>query len=59
MLLKGPMEALLLLLTAGRGSSPLCALRLQGCLVKLKNLFEENFLTTGISVIVLCIVEVK
>ncbi|XP_030274173.1 leukocyte surface antigen CD53 [Sparus aurata] len=30
----------------------------KGCLVTLKNLFEENFLTTGISVIVLCIVEV-
>ncbi|XP_073323344.1 leukocyte surface antigen CD53 [Pagrus major] len=32
--------------------------REKGCLVTLKNLFEENFLTTGISVIVLCIVEV-
>nr|CBJ56262.1 leukocyte surface antigen CD53 [Dicentrarchus labrax] len=30
----------------------------KGCLLTLKNLFEENFLTTGISVIVLCIVEV-
>nr|AFO64921.1 leukocyte surface antigen CD53 [Oplegnathus fasciatus] len=30
----------------------------EGCLVKLKNFFEENFLTTGISVIVLCIIEV-
>ncbi|XP_035513834.1 leukocyte surface antigen CD53 [Morone saxatilis] len=30
----------------------------KGCLITLKNLFEENFLTTGISVIVLCIVEV-
>ncbi|KAA8592832.1 hypothetical protein FQN60_018287 [Etheostoma spectabile] len=29
-----------------------------GCLLMLKNLFEENFLTTGISVIVLCIIEV-
>ncbi|KAM9360996.1 leukocyte surface antigen CD53 [Symphorus nematophorus] len=32
--------------------------REKGCLVTLKNWFEENFLTTGISVIVLCIVEV-
>ncbi|XP_034727993.1 leukocyte surface antigen CD53 [Etheostoma cragini] len=32
--------------------------RKKGCLVKLKNFFEENFLTTGISVIVLCIIEV-
>ncbi|XP_042344447.1 leukocyte surface antigen CD53-like [Plectropomus leopardus] len=30
----------------------------EGCLEKLKKLFEENFLTTGISVIVLCIIEV-
>ncbi|XP_049906345.1 leukocyte surface antigen CD53 [Epinephelus moara] len=30
----------------------------KGCVEKLKNLFEENFLTTGISVIVLCIIEV-
>ncbi|XP_039658324.1 leukocyte surface antigen CD53-like [Perca fluviatilis] len=30
----------------------------QGCLAKLKNWFEENFLTIGISVIVLCIIEV-
>uniref|UniRef100_A0A3Q3AC35 Tetraspanin n=1 Tax=Kryptolebias marmoratus TaxID=37003 RepID=A0A3Q3AC35_KRYMA len=30
----------------------------QGCLVKLNTWFEENFLTTGISVIVLCIIEV-
>ncbi|XP_040010817.1 leukocyte surface antigen CD53-like [Xiphias gladius] len=30
----------------------------KGCLVKLKAWFEENFLTTGISVIVLCIIEV-
>ncbi|KAM9394506.1 leukocyte surface antigen CD53 isoform 2-T2 [Pholidichthys leucotaenia] len=30
----------------------------KGCLVKIKNFFEENFLTTGISVIVLCIIEV-
>ncbi|XP_076587065.1 leukocyte surface antigen CD53 [Chaetodon auriga] len=30
----------------------------KGCLTTLKTLFEENFLTTGISVIVLCIVEV-
>ncbi|TKS78054.1 CD53 Cell surface glycoprotein [Collichthys lucidus] len=32
--------------------------RKTGCLAKLKTFFEENFLTTGISVIVLCIVEV-
>lgn len=32
--------------------------RPEGCLTKMKNLFEENFLTTGISVIVLCIIEV-
>ncbi|XP_018524062.1 leukocyte surface antigen CD53 [Lates calcarifer] len=32
--------------------------REKGCLVKLKTMFEENFLTTGISVIVLCIIEV-
>ncbi|XP_034396790.1 leukocyte surface antigen CD53 [Cyclopterus lumpus] len=32
--------------------------REKGCLETLKNLFEENFLTTGISVIVLCIIEV-
>ncbi|KAI9543653.1 hypothetical protein NQZ68_008700 [Dissostichus eleginoides] len=30
----------------------------QGCLVTLKTLFEDHFLTTGISVIVLCIIEV-
>ncbi|XP_061585661.1 leukocyte surface antigen CD53 [Cololabis saira] len=30
----------------------------QGCLTKLNAWFEENFLTTGISVIVLCIIEV-
>ncbi|XP_038559098.1 leukocyte surface antigen CD53 [Micropterus salmoides] len=30
----------------------------KGCLEMLKTFFEENFLTTGISVIVLCIVEV-
>ncbi|KAF3851623.1 hypothetical protein F7725_013395 [Dissostichus mawsoni] len=30
----------------------------KGCLVTLKTLFEDNFLTTGISVIVLCIIEV-
>ncbi|KAM6930953.1 leukocyte surface antigen CD53 [Xenentodon cancila] len=30
----------------------------QGCLAKLNTWFEENFLTTGISVIVLCIIEV-
>ncbi|KAK1893046.1 Leukocyte surface antigen CD53 [Dissostichus eleginoides] len=29
-----------------------------GCLVTLKTLFEDHFLTTGISVIVLCIIEV-
>ncbi|XP_040898779.1 leukocyte surface antigen CD53-like isoform X2 [Toxotes jaculatrix] len=33
--------------------------REKGCLGKLKALFEENFLTTGISVIVLCIIEVN
>ncbi|XP_028270995.1 leukocyte surface antigen CD53 isoform X2 [Parambassis ranga] len=33
-------------------------IREKGCLVKLKTLFEDNFLTTGISVIVLCIIEV-
>ncbi|XP_068422482.1 leukocyte surface antigen CD53 [Clinocottus analis] len=32
--------------------------REKGCLVMLQNWFEENFLTTGISVIVLCIIEV-
>ncbi|XP_031156366.1 leukocyte surface antigen CD53-like [Sander lucioperca] len=32
--------------------------RTKGCLVKLKNWFEENFLAIGISVIVLCIIEV-
>ncbi|XP_078106114.1 leukocyte surface antigen CD53 [Sander vitreus] len=32
--------------------------RTKGCLVTLKNWFEENFLTIGISVIVLCIIEV-
>nr|XP_046242006.1 leukocyte surface antigen CD53 [Scatophagus argus] len=30
----------------------------KGCLQTLKNLFEDNFLTTGISVIVFCIIEV-
>ncbi|XP_074525416.1 leukocyte surface antigen CD53 [Halichoeres trimaculatus] len=30
----------------------------KGCLPKLKTLFEDNFLTTGISVIVLCVIEV-
>ncbi|XP_023197729.1 leukocyte surface antigen CD53-like [Xiphophorus maculatus] len=30
----------------------------EGCLKKLKEWFEENFLTTGIAVIVLCIIEV-
>lgn len=30
----------------------------KGCFEELKNLFEQHFLTTGISVIVLCIVEV-
>ncbi|KAM4745216.1 leukocyte surface antigen CD53-like [Anableps anableps] len=30
----------------------------EGCLNKLKAWFEENFLTTGIAVIVLCIIEV-
>ncbi|XP_037337921.1 leukocyte surface antigen CD53-like [Pungitius pungitius] len=33
-------------------------IREKGCLIKLKNMFEDNFLTTGISVIVLCIIEV-
>ncbi|KAK5909198.1 hypothetical protein CesoFtcFv8_003149 [Champsocephalus esox] len=32
--------------------------REKGCLVTLKTLFEDNFLTTGITVIVLCIIEV-
>lgn len=32
--------------------------RQKGCLEMMKTLFEDNFLTTGISVIVLCIVEV-
>ncbi|XP_070690615.1 leukocyte surface antigen CD53-like [Pempheris klunzingeri] len=32
--------------------------RKEGCLAKLKTWFEDNFLTTGIFVIVLCIVEV-
>ncbi|KAI4820653.1 hypothetical protein KUCAC02_028624 [Chaenocephalus aceratus] len=32
--------------------------REKGCLVMLKTLFEDNFLTTGISVIILCIIEV-
>ncbi|XP_032372622.1 leukocyte surface antigen CD53 [Etheostoma spectabile] len=43
--------------TSGWGSSK-PEYRKQGCLLMLKNLFEENFLTTGISVIVLCIIEV-
>ncbi|XP_069022281.1 leukocyte surface antigen CD53-like [Embiotoca jacksoni] len=30
----------------------------KGCLITLQNFFEDNFLTTGISVIVLCIIEV-
>nr|XP_020502799.1 leukocyte surface antigen CD53-like [Labrus bergylta] len=30
----------------------------EGCLAKMKTFFEDNFLTTGISVIVLCVVEV-
>ncbi|MEQ2160392.1 hypothetical protein GOODEAATRI_033333, partial [Goodea atripinnis] len=30
----------------------------EGCLERLKNWFEENFLSTGISVIILCIIEV-
>lgn len=30
----------------------------EGCMDKLKKWFEENFLTTGISVIVICIIEV-
>ncbi|XP_057687277.1 leukocyte surface antigen CD53-like isoform X2 [Corythoichthys intestinalis] len=33
-------------------------LRSTGCLDKLQKWFEENFLSTGISVIVLCIIEV-
>nr|XP_057927000.1 leukocyte surface antigen CD53 [Doryrhamphus excisus] len=32
--------------------------RSKGCLDRLKNWFEENFLSTGISVIVLCVIEV-
>lgn len=32
--------------------------RKEGCMPTLKNSFEENFLTTGISVILLCIIEV-
>lgn len=38
--------------------TPQAKYREKGCLVKLKTLFEDNFLTTGISVIVLCIIEV-
>lgn len=34
-------------------------LNLQGCVKKLNNWFEENSLTTGISIIVLCIIEVS
>ncbi|XP_029916674.1 leukocyte surface antigen CD53-like [Myripristis murdjan] len=30
----------------------------QGCLTKMKNVFEDNFLSTGIAVIVICIIEV-
>ncbi|XP_070759706.1 leukocyte surface antigen CD53 [Enoplosus armatus] len=39
-------------------STPKPPYKKKGCLTTLKNFFEENFLTTGISVIVLCIVEV-
>ncbi|XP_034451742.1 leukocyte surface antigen CD53-like [Hippoglossus hippoglossus] len=39
-------------------SSPEPHYKQTGCLVKMKTLFEDNFLTTGISVIVLCIIEV-
>uniref|UniRef100_A0A3Q3WCM9 Uncharacterized protein n=1 Tax=Mola mola TaxID=94237 RepID=A0A3Q3WCM9_MOLML len=42
----------------GTGLSCFYTLCLQGYLMTLKSLFEENFLTTGISVIVLCAVEV-
>ncbi|XP_059193166.1 leukocyte surface antigen CD53-like [Centropristis striata] len=38
--------------------SPNPTYRKMGCLEKMKTSFEENFLTTGISVIVLCIIEV-
>ncbi|TNN27364.1 Leukocyte surface antigen CD53 [Liparis tanakae] len=41
-----------------RCHSPEARYREKGCLETLKNLFEENFLTTGISVIVLCVIEV-
>lgn len=37
---------------------PMPPYREKGCLIKMKTLFEDNFLTTGISVIVLCIIEV-
>ncbi|XP_074493610.1 leukocyte surface antigen CD53-like [Sebastes fasciatus] len=39
-------------------NTPKAQYRKQGCLETMKNLFEDNFLTTGISVIVLCIIEV-
>ncbi|KAK9523219.1 hypothetical protein VZT92_019625 [Zoarces viviparus] len=39
-------------------NSPAVQYRPKGCLITLQNLFEENFLITGISVIVLCIIEV-
>ncbi|XP_077418374.1 leukocyte surface antigen CD53 isoform X1 [Vanacampus margaritifer] len=38
--------------------SPTPQYRSTGCLDKMRSWFEENFLTTGISVIVLCIIEV-
>ncbi|XP_054630604.1 leukocyte surface antigen CD53 isoform X2 [Dunckerocampus dactyliophorus] len=41
-----------------RSTSQCQTYRLKGCLDTLKNWFEENFLSTGISVIVLCIIEV-
>ena len=31
----------------------------KGCLVELKDWFERNFLTTGIAVIILCVMEVR
>jgi hypothetical protein len=34
-------------------------LSLKGCLKALKAWFENNFLTTGVAVIVLCVIEVR
>ncbi|XP_063753592.1 leukocyte surface antigen CD53-like [Eleginops maclovinus] len=42
----------------GKCGSPKPDYRKKGCLEALKNSFEDHFLTTGISVIVLCIIEV-